>query len=100
MRYKDVGVSEGKKIAKAEKIALFYRPGCPWCDMFEPEWKIIEKALGTKAGKVNTADPNGSILSKQYGVNGVPTIILFDKDKNQEVYTGTRTAEAILARFN
>lgn len=83
------------KLYNVSQVILFYRPGCPWCDLFKSEWSIIEKKLGDKAKKINTAS-DSSGLSRKFDVQGVPTIMFFDDQGNYEKYNGTRTATAIL----
>jgi thioredoxin-related protein len=91
--YTQLNKSNNKKLSS---VVLFYRPGCPWCDIFKPEWEIIEKQLRGKAIKVNTASESANLESKKYKVEGVPSIVLVDTSGNYEHYTGDRKAAAIL----
>ena len=91
-------INSGSKIKNVDKVVLFYRPGCPWCDLFMPEWKIIVNKIGSRASQVDTSKPNPE--ADRLKVESVPTIIFFDKDGNHEKYEGARTADAILARIS
>lgn len=95
--YEPLGKSENK--VQAHHVILFYRDGCPWCEVFKPEWAKIEKSLGTKAKKYNTNDPKNKDLANKYKVFGVPSIILVDKSGAHENYVGSRDADSILRRF-
>ncbi len=96
--YKPLGQSESNKV-QANHVMLFYRDGCPWCEVFKPEWSKIEKSLGAKAKKYNTNDPKNKDLADKYKVSGVPSIILVDKSGAYENYVGSRDADSILRRF-
>jgi len=91
--------SSQSKLTKANNVLLFYRDGCPFCEIFKPEWAKIEKVLGERAKKFNTADPKSASLAFQYKVTGVPSIILIDKNGNHEKYSGTRDADNIISKF-
>lgn len=80
-------------------VLLFYRDGCPHCEVFKPEWARVEHALKDRAKKFNTMDPKAANLASQYGVSGVPTIIFIGRDGGYETYFGSRTADGIIARF-
>lgn len=80
-------------------VLLFYRDGCPHCEVFKPEWAHVEQALKDRAKKFNTMDPKVSNLASKYGVSGVPTIVLVGHDGGYETYFGSRTAAGIIARF-
>ncbi len=91
--------SRSQSMSKMDSILLFYRDGCPYCEVFKPEWQKIEKLLGERAKKFNTADPKVANLASQYKVSGVPSIILLDKEGRHENYFGTRNADNIMLRF-
>jgi thioredoxin-related protein len=91
----------GGSLGKVEMVLLFYRPGCPWCEVFKPEWEIVENKLGKlKAKKINTKDPISNDIIAKFDVDGVPTIIFVDVFGKSEVYNGARTADAILSKLN
>lgn len=91
----------GGSLGKVEMVLLFYRPGCPWCEVFKPEWENVENKLGKlKAKKINTKDPNSADIVRKFKVDSVPTILFVDVFGKSEVYTGARTADAILSKMN
>lgn len=92
-------VYQPTKIAKPQNVLLFYRNGCPFCDVFKPEWAKVEFTLKDKAKKYDTSEPRNSILASQYKVSGVPSIILIDHTGAYETYLGSRTADDIIARM-
>ena len=91
----------GDNMSNITTVLMFYRPGCMYCEMFKPEWEIIEQKLGkSRAKKINTASPESTDLVKRFKVNGVPTIIFLDAFGRSENYTGSRTADLILKRIS
>ena len=87
------------KVINPSNVLLFYRNGCPFCEIFKPEWARVEHHLKEKAKKFNTADPKNALLASQYKVSGVPTIILVDPSGAYETYLGSRDADSIIARI-
>ena len=82
---------------KYARILYFYRPGCPWCELFNPEWKIVEDRLGNRVDKKNISEASSAAIVQQFKITGVPTIIMIDDAGSTDVYNGERTANAILA---
>jgi thioredoxin-related protein len=80
-------------------VLLFYRDGCPYCEVFKSEWARVEQVLKDRAKKFNTMEPKAANLATQYGVSGVPTIIFVGRGGGYETYSGSRTADDIIARF-
>lgn len=87
-------------------VALFYAEWCGHCQDFKPEWAKIESELkgGKKInGKVVTAvavdaggdDPAAKALSKQYGVNGFPTIKCIQSGK-VDTHEGDRSLSGVM----
>ena len=87
------------KVSQPASVLLFYRDGCPFCEVFKPEWTKVEQALKGRAKKFNTSDPKIVPLANQYKVSGVPTIVLLDANGGYETYLGSRNADDIIARF-
>ena len=86
-------------LGPVQTVILFYRDGCPWCEIIKPEWKIVEDNLGIKIKKISTTDPKQADIVKLYKVVSVPTIILLDKDGKSETYEGKRDATSMVAYF-
>jgi thioredoxin-related protein len=86
-------------LGTAQTVILFYRDGCPWCEIIKPEWKVVENNLGIRAKKINTADPKQAEIVKLYKVVSVPTIILLDKEGKSETYDGERDAGSMVPYF-
>ncbi len=87
------------KVINPSNVLLFYRDGCPFCEIFKPEWARVEHYLKEKAKKFNTANPKNASLASQYKVSGVPSIILVDPSGAYETYLGSRDADSIIARM-
>ena len=76
-------------------IADFYTPSCVICRKVEPMLAALEQSLDgrLKAVKVN-AEGNPGIAEK-YGVQGVPTMILFHKGEMKDRKGGFMTAKML-----
>ena len=88
-------------------IALHHSDECGHCKTFKPEWKKVVKRLRkmdpallavAEAGPAATEHMNDAYYDTP--VNGVPTIMYIHKINNNKVrptvYTGARTADAIM----
>jgi hypothetical protein len=88
-------------------VALHHSDDCGHCKTFKPEWKKVVKRLRkidpallavAEAGPAATEHMNDTYYDTP--VNGVPTIMYIHKINNNKVrptvYTGARTADAIM----
>lgn len=102
--------SELSNVSKDEKVlVMFYADWCGHCKKLKPVWdeaaaeleKDENKGVG-KMMKVNCGNPGEDKTHKaimdKYGVQGYPTIKLFENGKDSE-YTGGRSKEALLGVF-
>ena len=80
--------------ASEKNLVLYYAPWCGHCKALKPEWAKLEQEgiKGVTISKVNADEEKEKV--KEAGVDGFPTIILYNKGKST-VYSGARTAEAI-----
>ena len=80
------------------KIIWFYSESCIHCTNMQPAWDqfVAMKPAGVSIMKVNTA--TNQAMSKDYGVDGVPYIVLEINGK-RKVYNGDRSA-ADLYKFS
>ncbi len=73
---------------------------CPPCKMIDP---IVKQLAQEWAGKVKVvkldADENPNILM-QYGVLGIPTLILFKGGQEAERLTGYLPKDKLVGKFN
>lgn len=77
-------------------VVLFYRPTCPHCVMFKPNFYEAAKkgSKGVVFGALNTDAYPGTLdrLSKSgapYDVEGVPTVVSYSKGKYFSTYGPT-----------
>lgn len=86
--------SQDKSPDRIDLVIYYYRPNCPWCELFKPEWKKIkERFAATK--EINTATEKEA--SKH--ITSVPTIEIKYYKAGTVTYDGPRTAEAILKKL-
>ena len=83
--------------SKGKVLVDFWAPWCGPCRMQTP---ILEKILSSgevnaKIVKVNTDDNPG--IAGKYGIQSIPTLILFDNGKELERFVGTQP-EAVLKK--
>jgi protein disulfide-isomerase-like protein len=80
--------------AAGKTLVLYFAPWCGHCKALKPEWEKLEKAgvTGVTIRKVNADEDKEEV--KEAGVEGYPTIILYNNGKKQ-VYSGPRNATDI-----
>jgi len=73
---------------------------CPPCKMLDP---VVKQLAQDWEGKVKVvkldADQNPSIVT-QYGVLGLPTLILFKNGESKERVTGYQPKDKLVGRFS
>jgi thioredoxin 1 len=86
-----------EEVLKSDKPVLvdFWATWCAPCRMMEPAIDAIATAYAgrAKVGKLNV-DDNLSLTS-QYGIRGIPTLLLFKGGQIQEQIPGPASKEAI-----
>ncbi|KAL0484772.1 protein disulfide-isomerase [Acrasis kona] len=90
------------KVLKSEGVWMvaFVAPWCGHCQRLEPEYEKASDALGgvVNLGRINC--DNEKALAQQYGIQGFPTIKIFnhgkDKKRNPEDYQGARQGKGIV----
>ena len=87
-------------------IALFYADWCPHCVSFKPDYKKAMASLNGKKYKGKNmrfemvdCDANKN-LSKQYDVNGFPTVKILNSDGSSAEYDGARTYDGLKGYFS
>lgn len=58
-----------------EKLKVFFTPMCPKCPAIK-EYVATQKI---EQELVNAATPEGLEQAREYGINGVPTVLFFDE---------------------
>tara|TARA_Y100000590_G_scaffold441658_1_gene568712 strand:- start:382 stop:1212 length:831 start_codon:yes stop_codon:yes gene_type:complete len=81
---------------KNTEVMLFHADWCGHCKKFMPEWK---KFVSEHGNTVNTKDyevsnPEAKTLSKKYGVQGFPTVVVKHADGHDH-YKGERKSGAL-----
>ena len=73
---------------------------CTPCRMLEPIVKEVAEAWQDKMKVVKLdADENPAVLN-QYGILGIPTLMLFKDGKMQERMTGFQSKEKLVAKLS
>ena len=69
--------------------------GCPYCKKFDPNWEKFKSVNNTsiKTRKVDSKDPE----CQKNGVQGFPSLLLTDSNKNKIKECPTRDPDAMLA---
>ena len=74
----------------------------PWCGPCRMQGPIVEEIAGemsdkAKIGKLNV-DENQAVAA-QFGVSGIPTIIIFKDGKEAERFVGLQPKETLVAKI-
>jgi len=72
----------------------------PWCGPCQTQGKILEQVEPKIAGlaafqKVNVDEDRA--LAQQYGIRGIPTLVILKHGKEVERFVGVRDAETLIA---
>jgi thioredoxin len=79
-------------------IVDFWAPWCGPCKSLAPKLDELSHELTDKFTKINT--DNNRAVAGQYGVRGLPTIILFKDGVEVERMSGNNSKEFIQAMIN
>ena len=79
---------------QGKEMVLFHMNGCGHCKKMMPEWDKFQQNApqGVKVSKVEQAEKPD--LLEKLGIQGFPSIKLFNNGKPVKDYNGERTAEA------
>ena len=79
-------------------IVEFYAPWCGFCKKLKPEYEAAAQVLWEKeqAPLVKVDCTEDKEVCDQYGVQGFPTLKVFNKGKVSSTYEGGRTKDAIV----
>ena len=90
-------MKEGMTNSDIKKFVLFHWKNCGHCKKMMPEWEKFETMYKGKIGVARVEKDEAPKFVEQLGVKGFPTIMLLDeKDKKIEDYSGERKAEAFM----
>lgn len=86
-----------KEIAQAPKPVLvdFWLPGCSPCFLFLPILEKLEKEFKEKILFVKANLEAVPLIARKYGLNVVPTIVLFEKGEPVSGFVGLKPEEAV-----
>jgi thioredoxin 2 len=76
-------------------LVFFYSPGCPYCRMLSP---VIDELAVKFEGAALIARLNTTVnpvVSAQYGIQGVPTLLLFRDGKLLKRMVGVQSGDEI-----
>ncbi len=73
----------------------FWAEWCGPCRMIAPTVEAIAEEYGDKAGVYKMNVDENMNVPQQYGIRGIPTLILFKNGQEQERIVGAVTREAI-----
>jgi len=88
-------------IKEGKKLVMFYADWCGHCKNIKPAWDSAAKKVNgeeNKMVKINVGgdDPEQKKVSKKYGIDGFPTIQVFNNGSKSEDYSGGRSEEDLV----
>ena len=88
-----------------KKLVMFYAEWCPHCQKIKPQWDEAAEVMNAEGEnrmmKVNcggSSDEEKQIMQK-YGIDGYPTIAVFEKGEKVSIFTEGRSKESFLGFF-
>ena len=83
-------------VKNMKTFVKIFSPGCGHCQHMKADWEKLEDSAKNMAGEIQLMDIHADALDKiddkRFNVSGFPTILLLDKEGNEEKqYTGDRS---------
>jgi thioredoxin-like negative regulator of GroEL len=72
-------------------VAEFWMVGCPACARFAPTFGELAQEYEGRAKLITIEARENMEASKQYGIRGVPTVIVFKEGQEVQRTTGAKT---------
>ena len=84
-------------VLKSERPVLvdFWAQWCAPCGMLAPTVEAVAEKYAGSATVVKLNVDDNPAVSQQYGIKGIPTLILFKNGKEEERVVGATSKEAI-----
>lgn len=81
-----------EKVIDAPGIAFveFYADWCPHCKAYAPEYRQIAEDLAPQAAFYQVEIDSSPELTSEYGVNSVPTILVFNNGDVVNTFLGAQ----------
>lgn len=77
---------------RSARFELFYSPLCPTCPAAKEVVRAVAEEKGVALEEINIMSPDGENRAKEYGIKGVPYLVIDSKHQ----ISGLPTKEAVL----
>lgn len=86
------------ELAREEPCVVeFWMIGCPACARFAPSYGEVAQEYAGRANVVAIEARENIELARKYGINGVPTVIIFKAGEEVDRATGARSTAELRA---